>query len=334
VSSFQPHRFVRGGHLQTLVGYWFRRRLGWPLQAEDFQAESEDGSRLLLRATWQPGPRAARPALLLLHGMGGSDASSYMLATGQHAFARGWHVLRMNMRGSGDALELDPRLYNAGRDADVVAALQAAAQHAPRLAVVGFSLGAGVSLLALGRRAALLPPGLAGAVAISPPLDLAACADALQRPANRAYQWYFMRGLRAGYNARQQRRPDLYAAGLADRLRTVREFDDVVTAPYGGYADAADYYAQSSAGPHLARVGVPTLLLAAEDDPMIPGESVRSWPVPAGGHVRREMYPTGGHVGFVASAAPGWLWAAQRALDFLENEALALSPAAGRERAG
>jgi predicted alpha/beta-fold hydrolase len=315
-----------------MLGYWFRRRLAWPLSAEDLQVETDDGSRLLLRCTWQPGPREAAPALLLLHGMGGSDASSYMLATGQHAYARGWHVVRMNMRGSGDALELDPRLYNAGHDGDVVAALQAVARETPRLAAVGFSLGAGLVLLALGRRARLLPAGLLGAAAISPPLDLAACAATLERPWNRGYQWWFMRGLRAGYDARQRRRPDLYAAGLADRARTVREFDEIITAPYGGYTGAADYYARSSAGPHLGGIAVPTLLLAAEDDPMIPGESVRRFPLPAGGPVAREMYPTGGHVGFVAAAAgvPGGLWAARRALDFLESEALA--PA--RQRAG
>jgi len=102
------------------------------------------------------------------------------------------------MRGSGAALEIDARLYNAGHDGDVAAALQAVAREAPRVAVIGFSLGAGLVLLALGRRGALLPAGLVGAVAISPPLDLAACAAALERPVNRAYQWYFMRGLREG----------------------------------------------------------------------------------------------------------------------------------------
>ena len=211
-----PSMLVRGGHLQTLRAATgsgggcagrCRPRTSW--------SESGTASRLLVRATWQPGPRAARPALLLLHGLGGSDASSYMLATGQHAFARGWHVVRMNMRGAGDALELDPRLYNAGLDADLVAALQAAAQRTPRLAVVGFSLGADLSLLALGRRAALLPPGLAGAVAVSPPLDLAACADALERPANRAYQWYFMRGLRAGYTRASSAGPTSTRPGVS-----------------------------------------------------------------------------------------------------------------------
>ena len=97
----------------------------------------------------------------------------------------------------------------------------------------------------------------------------------------------------------------------------MREYDDVITAPFGGYAGAVDYYTRSSAGPWLESVKLPTLVLAARDDPMIPAATVEKWPA---GRVVREMTPTGGHVGFVApSPAPGHFWAAARALDFLEE---------------
>jgi hypothetical protein len=102
----------------------------------------------------------------------------------------------------------------------------------------------------------------------------------------------------------------------------VREYDEAITAYYGGYASAADYYARSSAGPWLASIDRPALVLAAADDPMIPQASVVRWPLPASGLVRREIAPTGGHVGFVGrSAAPGFFWAAPRVLDFLEEVA-------------
>jgi predicted alpha/beta-fold hydrolase len=154
-------------------------------------------------------------------------------------------------------------------------------------------------------------------VAVSPPLDLAACADALARPANRLYQLYFMRGLRDGYRLRQRLRPDLYQAGRERGCSSVREFDDRITAPYGGFGGAAEYYARSSAGPLLTRIRHPALVLAALDDPMIPAEAVARWPT---GTVVREMHPTGGHTGFVApTAAPGRFWAAERALAFLES---------------
>lgn len=255
--------------------------------------------------------------LLIVHGLGGSDASTYTVSLGRLAYASGWHVVRMNMRGCGDGEALCPLLYNAGLDTDLLAVVDELLRRVPRLAVVGFSLGANLALLMLGRRRSVLPPGLAAAVAVSPPVDLSACADAIRAPANRLYERRFVRMLSQAYRRRAAARPDLFPAGLERGLGSVRGFDDRITAPFGGYRSAADYYAQASAGPWLAAIDRPTLLLAAADDPMIPVASVERWPLsPA---VSRETTATGGHVGFVAPArAPGWFWAADRAMAFVE----------------
>jgi predicted alpha/beta-fold hydrolase len=315
---FRPHPWLSGGHRQTLLAYLLRRRLRWPHPAEDLVVDTEDGARLLLRATWQPGPRENRPALVLVHGLGGSDSSAYVLSAGALAFARGWHVVRMNMRGSGDGEELCPLLYNAGLSGDLLAVLDTVAEQVPRMAVVGFSLGANLTLLTAGRGRGRLPEAVRAVAAISPPLDLSACADALEHEDNRLYQSYFMRMLAAAYRRRHLRRPDLFPAGREAGLVTVREYDDRITGPFGGYDGAAGYYAQSSAGPWLEAIERPTLVLAAADDPMIPVESVEPWPTSP--CVRREITATGGHVGFVArSTAPGSFWAAERALGFLEE---------------
>jgi predicted alpha/beta-fold hydrolase len=313
---FAPPRWARGGHVQTLLGFWARRHLGWALPTEDVLADAGDGVQLLLRATWQPGDRAKRPAVVLVHGLGGWDMAAYGLATGMLFHQAGWHVVRMNMRGAGDSARVYAGLYNAGLDLDLIAALDSVAAHTPRVAVIGFSLGANLALLAVGRSGHLLPRQVARVVAVSPPLDLAACVANLEKPKNRIYQEYFMRNLRIAYRYRQTLRPDLYAPGAERGPRTIREWDETITAPHGGYGSGAEYYARSSAGPHLVSVTVPTLLIAAEDDPLIPGPSVSKWPLSPS--VAREMLPTGGHVGFVApTAAPGRFWAAERALAFL-----------------
>jgi predicted alpha/beta-fold hydrolase len=124
--------------------------------------------------------------------------------------------------------------------------------------------------------------------------------------------------LAESYRRRHRARPDLFAEGRERGLRTVRGYDDRITAPFGGYESAAQYYERSSAGPWLASIDRPALVLAAADDPMIPSATVEAWPLSPS--VRREIAPTGGHVGFVSrSRAPGWFWAADRALDFLEG---------------
>jgi predicted alpha/beta-fold hydrolase len=274
--------------------------------------------RLLLRASWQAGPREDRRTLLVLHGLGGSDASPYVVSAGRLAWKRGWHVVRMNMRGSGDGEALCPLLYNAGLDTDLLAALSALSTVAPRISVVAFSLGANLALLMLGRRREQLPSALGGVAAICPPVDLSACADALEGPGNGLYQHYFMQMRAESYRRRHRARPDLFAEGRERGLRTVRAYDDRITAPFGGYESAAQYYERSSAGPWLASIDRPAFVLAAADDPMIPSASVTGWPLSPS--VRREVARTGGHVGFVsASRAPGWFWAPERALVFLEG---------------
>lgn len=318
VDGFRPPWWLYGGHRQTLAGYWMRRLLRWTRPAEDIVVETAPGVRLLLRVTWQPGPRGASPALVVVHGLGGSDASAYVVSTGRLALSRGFHVVRLNMRGSGDGERLSPLLGNAGLDADLVAVLEAVAKVVPRIAVVGFSLGANLALLAFGRRRERIPKAVTGVVGVCPPLELAACAAALEAPGNGLYQRYFMQMLAEAYRRRSQACPDLFSAGRELGLRTVREFDERITAPFGGYESAADYYARSSAGPWLDAIDRPALVLAAADDPMIPVASVAHWPVSTS--VRREVVPTGGHMGFVArSSAPGWFWAAERAVGFVDG---------------
>jgi len=317
-AAFRPHLLARGGHRQTMLGYWLRRQLAWTPPTEDVVLDAEPGVQLLLRMSWQPGPRAERPLLLLVHGLGGWDAAKYGLSTGLLAWEQGWHVARMNMRGAGDAARLSARLYNAGLDGDLLVVLQALAAQVGHIGIAGFSLGGSLALLTLGRRAGAIPGPVAALAAISAPLDLLDCVSALERLGNRGYQGYFMRNLRASYRHRQQLHPGLYQAGLELRLRTVREFDELVTAPLGGYRDAADYYRTSSAGPWLRAIERPTLILNAADDPLVPVESVLRFPLPASGQVQREVLPTGGHVGFVApTTAPGRFWAAERVMEFL-----------------
>lgn len=322
--AFEPHPWTVGGHRQTLLGFLARRALRFTLPFEDLVVDAGGGVRLLCRVTWQPGPRDERPALVLVHGLSGSDVAGYMISTARAAFARGWHVARMNLRGAGDAEAVCPLLYNSGLDGDVVAVLDALARLVSRVALLGFSLGANLALLAASRSAERLPAGVAAVAAVSPPVDLAACAAALDAPGNRVYRRRFVRDLCASYRRRQRRVPDVYAPGRERGIRTIRAYDEAVTAPYGGYRDAADYYARASSGPHLPRLRRPTLLLAGLDDPMIPGASVQRFVLPAGnGLLRAELLPTGGHVGFVAkSRAPGRFWAADRALDFLEGHAV------------
>lgn len=315
--------------MQTLLGFWHRRKLEWSLPTEDLVVESEPGVKILSRASWQPGPRDASPALILLHGMGGWDLSAYLLSMGQLAYDAGYHVVRMNMRGAGGSFEICPRLYHAGMEVDLVAVAQHVAREVPRVGLFGASLGANHVLLALGRSKAALPDAVKAAVALSPPMDLPRCAEALHARQNRFYISYFVERLNATYARIAERSQGLYEVGREVGVRSVREFDERITAHYGGFESADAYYRASSSGPWAASIETPTLIVSAEDDPMIPGDSIRAFDLPASGLVTREILPTGGHVGFAAATpAPGRFWAAGRALEFLNPLLLRGGPGA------
>jgi predicted alpha/beta-fold hydrolase len=314
--DFQPSVFLPGGHLQTIGGHVVRSFLRWPYSSEDVVVESTDGARLLLRASWQA--ERDRPALLLVHGLEGSDRAPYVLATGILAYRAGWHVVRMNMRGCGDSLAVCPRLYNAALTSDLLATMHWLAGRVSRFALVAFSLGANLSLLTASREKPRLPREFAALATVSPPLDMSRSADELERPSNFIYQLRFVLSLQSSYRRRQRLSPERYAPGRERGLKTLRAFDDVITAHYGGYRDAEHYYQSASAGPRLKDIELPTLVLASRNDPFIPVESISHWERSSA--VVLELTPSGGHVGFVgAKGPPRRFWAAHRVVSWLAN---------------
>ena len=300
--------------------------------------ESAPGVRLLLRATWQPGPREERPALVIVHGLGGSGRLVLRdLAPGRSRYARGWHVMRMNMRGAGDGEALCPLLYNAGLDADLLAAISAAvgARAAPRASSASRS-AANLALLAAGRQREQLPAALRRrGRGLARRVDLATCADALERPATASTSTTSCGCWPRPTGGGTRRGPISSSAGRELGLRTVREYDERITAPFGGYESAAQYYERSSAGPWLAAIDRPDPAAGRGRRPDDPDRVRRALAAARPSVVTREIVPTGGHVGFVArSQAPGLFWAPERALAFLEphvRHGLAVGAAAGSE---
>ena len=90
-----------------------------------------------------------------------------------------------------------------------------------------------------------------------------------------------------------------------------------------GFCDAHDYYVNASSGPGLVDVRVPTLVIHAEDDPMVPALSVRRWLNDASSAVRVAWSAHGGHVGWFSGVREGaWVntWAIERVLSFFGEE--------------
>lgn len=231
------------------------------------------------------------------------------------AQARGWHGVVSHFRGCGGAVNTLPRAYHAGDSAEVAWLLARLASEGRPLCAVGVSLGGNMLLKHLGEAGASAP--LCAAAAVSAPLDLAAAGRMLERGlARQLYTRMFLRTLKPASLATARRHPGLIDVRRAQASRTLREFDDAVTAPLHGFAGVEDYWARASAKPWLRQIARPTLVLNARNDPFLPATALPG-PDQASAAVTLEFPAEGGHVGFASGGFPGRLdWLPQRLLDF------------------
>jgi uncharacterized protein len=325
VSDFRPAWWLPGPHLQTMWGRWFRpvsdagaRRERWDTPDGDFvDVYRVDG-------------RAGAPRLLVLHGLEGGARSHYARAMLAEAARRGWSAVLLIFRSCGTELNRLPRFYHSGETGDarmVLDRLHAEDAGAPLFAA-GVSLGGNVLLRLLGEESSAAVRGVTAAAAISVPFDLERSARHIQRGFARVYERHFLHSLRRKALAKLSRFEGIYDPAAVRRAATLYEFDDVVTGPLHGFRDAADYYAQSSSLPMLARVRVPTLLVSAADDPFLPPAVLEKVRAAAAENkaLRLRFVGRGGHVGFVAGAP--WrqrYWAEAQAFHFFDERLAAES---------
>ena len=279
--------------------------------------------KLLAEVSWQPAGKQDHPALILFHGLEGSARSHYLIGISKKAFARGFHTVRVNMRNCGGTEHLSPTLYCAALSQDVLSVVRHLRDHHGIRDIygMGVSLGANILLKFLGEQQNDGDRYLKAAAVISPPLDLALGARLLMEPSNWMYQRHFVKSL-----IQRLRRKSSFFPGIADikrveKIRTIWEFDDVVTAPHFGFASAEDYYRKASCGPLLREIRVPTLLIHSEDDPLIPLDPFLTSGIEKNPHLLPLLTRHGGHAGFMGSkpATDSDLdeyWAECRAVDF------------------
>jgi hypothetical protein len=270
-TAFEPHPWLSNGHLQTIVGNFLPRpAFRLPTIAETVEVDPADGSRVLCYCNWQPEPeRASRLTAVLVHGLEGSSDSRYILGIATRAWAAGMNVVRMNMRNCGGSDALSPTLYHSGLSADVGAVVDhyTARFGLRSVALVGYSMG-GNLVLKLAGEWGNRPP-LAAVATVCPANDLAAGADALHEPANRLYEFHFLRRLIQRFRRKAALFPAIYETTGVGPVRSVREFDDKIVARYCGFRDASDYYYRAASARVVDRIVVPTLILSAQDDPFI-----------------------------------------------------------------
>ncbi len=267
--SFTPRRWLRGGHVQTLASFLIQRRFRVPAPEERL-IEVAPGVRVLCHCHWQA-DRAHALTIIVVHGLEGSSESRYMLGITEKALHAGMNVIRYNQRNCGGTDALAPVLYHSGLSADVAAVAREviARDGVSRLALVGFSMGGNIVLKLAGEWGADAPPQLRAVAVCCPAIDLSVSANTLHQPSNLVYERYFLWALRRRMLQKARLFPHHFDVGRLRGIRSLREFDDKVTAYYCGFTGVDDYYDRASAAHVVERIAAPTLLLYAANDPFI-----------------------------------------------------------------
>ena len=285
----------------------------------------EPGTQLRADCHWHAEPRK-HPTLLLLHGLEGSGDSEYIQGCAEKGFVAGFNVIRLNQRNCGGTERLTSTLYHSGRSGDFRAVfLELIERDAlPEIFMTGFSMGGNLVLKMVGEFGDSAPEQLGGIVAINPVLNLAACADSLAEPRNFVYNRHFVRRLKRRMRYKAGLFPDVYMTdGTAKRIRrvrSVRQFDEEITARFCGFAGADDYYARSSAMHVLAAIRVPTLIITAQDDPFVPFSSFDRAAIQDNPNIQLVAPRHGGHCAFISQEdGPERFWAEARLVEYCKE---------------
>ena len=301
--NFRPPKWLRNRHAQTVypsLPWAFRHRP--KLRREVLELPDGDVTAVDWVVQKQSLPRIA-PLLVILHGLEGSAGSSYARMLMHSAAGLGWHCCVMHFRDCGDYTNRLPRRYHAGETNDVryfLEELEASELYGPIVAV-GYSLGGNVLLKYLGEAAETTP--LRAAVAISAPLNLHKCADALNIGFSRLYQYYLIKRMKTAVRRKFDQHTAAFDWQRAMAAKTFAEFDDAVTAPLHGFDGKQDYYDRCSSVNYLGAITKPTLVINAQDDPFMTSDVIPQ-AERLSESVTIEVSVHGGHVGFIDGGTP------------------------------
>ena len=306
--------------MQTLAAYFAKRADRLPL-AEERLFSVEPEVQVMCHCHWQT-ERKSRTTLMIVHGLEGSSTSQYVIGTANKAWAAGMNVVRMNMRNCGGTEELSTTLYHSGMSDDVAAVASALheQEQLESIALAGFSMGGNIVLKIAGEWGSEAPKQVRAVAAISPAIDLSASADALHHWDNRLYEWWFLIALAGKMRRKAELFPGRFRTYPLASIRSLRDFDDRITARYFGFDGVEDYYTKASSAPFLEHIAVPTLVIHALDDPfvrMLPGTRQKLQENP---NVRLLETAHGGHCAFLAEAS-GYdgRWSERQIVRFVES---------------
>lgn len=298
--SFRPGPLLRNAYLQTVLASSSIRTFGKnPMKraARKILFETPQGVRLLGYHSPQRAS-ASKGLVIVLHGWEGSADSTYVICTARHLYRSGFSIIRLNFRDHGNSHHLNEGLFYAVLLDEVFEAVkQAAALSGGRpVFLAGFSLG-GNFALRIARKCIDHPiPNLRHVVCISPVLDPDKATDRIDN--NPMILKYFLKKWRRSLNRKAKIFPNVYDFSDLMHSHCIRDMTDLLLKKYSVYSSSKTYFKEYTLlGDAIRSIPIPTTLVTAEDDPIIPVEDF--YDLEIGGNTQLIVHPFGGHNGFI-----------------------------------
>lgn len=264
--------------------------------------------------------KGSRNLVVLSHGLEGNSDRHYMKGMANWFANENWDILAWNCRSCSGEMNQKFRLYNHGEIGDLSEVVLHALTRKDyeRVLLVGFSMGGSILMKYLGVHGKDVPAPVVGGIAFSSPCDLKASVDALEFPGNSFYKKRFFKSLSLKVKKKAAAFPGRLDLDQLSHIDQWTAFDELYSAPLGGYKDAADFYSQASAKNYMGGTDRPILIVNAVNDPILPPpcspvDLCRAHPL-----LYLEQPQQGGHVGFSLPRKP-YAWSEYRAFQFQQE---------------
>ena len=308
MQAYRAPLWLPEGHTQSIYPALFRKI---PLTHTHVERwELPDGDFLDVDLHMRSENLSDKPLLIVSHGLEGSSRRHYV--TGLIRAMPEFNALAWNYRSCSGEPNRNLRFYHSGATDDLDFVIQeAVARGVKDIYLAGFSLGGNLSLKWLGENGKKASQFVRKAVAFSVPLHLSSSSQQLTRRENRLYTHRFLQTLLEKVTEKSARYPMDITPSMLTSIRSLYDFDNVITGPLHGFKDAEDYYECNSSLYFLADIQVPTLIVNAKNDPFLSQECLPERI--DSDFVQIELPESGGHCGFYPRNYRGQTWAEQRA---------------------
>lgn len=292
--EFKP--LIKSAHYQTLIGTVID--FEWELSSKTHYIQLEDEDKMTVEVSCPTNWEEEKGIILLVHGLCGSHKSHYMKRLARQFYKKGVKVGRINLRNCGSGRGLSRRIYNSGSSGDILEVIKYFKKQTPNapILLMGFSLGANISLKLGGELKKSGRDYLKGLIAVGPPVDLLSSARLFTLPQNQIYARYFLKLLIEDIYFLHSVYKDLPPVHFPEGL-TLGDFDEIYVAPRSNFTSALEYYRHSSSKRVIHEITIPTRILFAKDDPIICSTALDSVQLPDNITLYKTEY--GGHIGFM-----------------------------------